>query len=120
MDDGVVNDSGEAIFTVHFKALVCRPLKNEVIDGIVTSVDRIGISLSVGSINCFVPHTQIPMEMKFSEEHNKFISEEDPSLEIKPNTILRFKVMSVNVKGQEGNSIMQVIGTIAEDYLGVY
>ena len=57
IQDGVVNDNGEAIFTVFFKALVYRPLKGEVIDGIVENVERVGIELSVGCVKIFIPHT---------------------------------------------------------------
>ena len=36
-----VNDDADVIFTVKFKALIHRPVKGEVQDGIVTKVDRV-------------------------------------------------------------------------------
>lgn len=57
IEDGIVNDNGEAVFTVSFKALVFRPLKGEVLDGIVEGVERVGLELSIGCVRIFVPHT---------------------------------------------------------------
>ena len=57
IEDGIINDNGDAIFTVHFKALVYRPLKGEVTDGIVENVERVGIELSIGCVKVFIPHT---------------------------------------------------------------
>ena len=57
IENGVVNQKGEAIFTVSFKALVFRPLKGEVLDGIVEGVEKVGLELSIGVVRIFVPHT---------------------------------------------------------------
>ena len=40
-----------------FKALVFRPLKGEVLDGVVEGVERVGLELSIGVVKIFVPHT---------------------------------------------------------------
>ena len=53
----MVNDNGEAVFKVSFKALVFRPLKGEVLDGIVQSVGKTGVTVSIGCVVAFVPHT---------------------------------------------------------------
>ena len=119
IDDGIVNDNGEAIFTVSFKALVFRPLKGEVLDGVVTGLERVGIEVKVGAVKAFIPHTKIPNEMKFSEEQTSFISEDDPTQLIKKDTVIRFKVENVSIKGQEGAAILHVIGNVADDYLGI-
>ena len=39
--EGFINDDADVIFTVKFKALIHKPVKGEVIDGIVTKVDRV-------------------------------------------------------------------------------
>ena len=57
IENGMINDNAEAIFSVAFKALVYRPLKGEVIDGIVIGVERVGLELSIGAIKVFIPHT---------------------------------------------------------------
>lgn len=101
-----MNDNGDAIFTVSFKALVYRPLKGEVLDGVVTGIEKVGIEVKVGACKVFIPHTKIPTEMKYSEEQNGFVSEEDQSQVIKNESIIRFKVENVSIKGQEGSAIM--------------
>lgn len=105
IEEGLVNDSGDAIFTVSFKAMVYRPLKGEVLDGIVSGVERVGIEVKVGACKAFIPHTKIPNDMKYTED-GTFSSEDDPSLVIKQDSIIRFKVENVSIKGQEGASIL--------------
>ena len=105
--------------------MVYRPLKGEVLDGVVSGVERVGIEVKVGACKAFIPHTKIPSDMNYSDDQQAFISREDPNMAIRPDAILRFKVENVSIKGQEGSSILvvcplmqSVIGTIAEDYLG--
>ena len=59
IENGVVSERGEAIFTVTFKALVFRPLRGEVLDGVVEGVERVGLELSIGVVRVFVPHTVV-------------------------------------------------------------
>ena len=102
-----------------FQALVYRPLRGEVIDGIVSGVEKVGIEVKVGACKAFIPHTRIPNDIKYSEEAQAFKSDDDPTQVIGKDSIIRFKVENVSVKGQEGSSILSVIGTIAEDFLGL-
>jgi DNA-directed RNA polymerase subunit E'/Rpb7 len=74
IQDGIVNEEGEAVYTVQFKALVFKPLKGEVIDGIVTSVNKPGIHLKIGSVSAFIPHNKIPDYFKYDEENNYFVN----------------------------------------------
>ena len=39
--EGFVNDDADVIFSVKFKALIHKPVKGEVQDGIVIKVDRV-------------------------------------------------------------------------------
>ena len=53
--DGIVQDtSGDVIFTVKFKAITCRPLEQEVLDGTIQEVGNSGFSVRSGAINCFI------------------------------------------------------------------
>ena len=85
--------------------MVYRPLKGEVLDGIVSGVEKVGIEVRVGACKAFIPHTKIPNDMKYTED-GTFSSEDDPSLVIKQDSIIRFKVENVSIKGQEGASIL--------------
>ncbi len=86
--------------------MVYRPLKGEVLDGIVSGVERVGLEVRVGACKAFIPHTKIPSDMKYSEERQSFVSDDDPTNEIKGDTIIRFKVENVSIKGQEGAAIL--------------
>lgn len=57
IDQGIVNDTGDVVFKVVYKALVFRPIQNNVIDAIVEKVDQNGIELSVGACVLFVVRT---------------------------------------------------------------
>lgn len=101
-----MNDNGDTIFPITVKALVYRPLKNEVIDGVVKKVEQFGIEVEVGACVAFIPHTKIPSDLKYNEQINAFVSEEDPNSIIKKDELLRFKVENVSIKGQEGSSML--------------
>lgn len=55
--NGIVNASGDGVFTVAFKGLVYRPFKGEVCDAIATGVERVGIELAIGCLKVLIPHT---------------------------------------------------------------
>jgi len=77
IESGVVNQLGDAVFTVSFQALVFKPMKNEVLDGIVDGLERAGIQVKVGAVKAFIPHTQIPGSFRYSEEQMAFICDDD-------------------------------------------
>ena len=106
IENGIVNQNGEAIFTVSFKALVFRPLKGEILDGTVEGVERVGMELSCGSIKMFIPHTKIPSHLVYNQEQEAFVSSENPTCVIKKDKIIRFRVMNVSIKGQEQVGVM--------------
>ena len=42
-----------------FSALVFRPMKGEILDGIVEGIEKVGLELSIGVVKIFIPHTVI-------------------------------------------------------------
>ena len=55
VDDGRIQDtSGEVIYRVVFKALVFKPFKGEVLDGVVSAVDNNGFMIRSGPLESFV------------------------------------------------------------------
>ena len=55
ISDGRIQDtSGEVIYKVKFNALVFRPFKGEILDGIVTDVHSDGFHLQSGPLKSFV------------------------------------------------------------------
>lgn len=55
ISDGRVQDtSGDVIYKVKFKALVFRPFRGEVIDGVVAEVSNNGIIIQSGPLHSFI------------------------------------------------------------------
>lgn len=79
IENGVVNQFGEALFTVRFKALVFRPLKGEVLDGVVEGIERVGIEVGIGGFRVFIPHTKIPERMQYNSKTERFEGKEEGS-----------------------------------------
>lgn len=50
----VIPGSGSAEFEVKYRAIVWRPFKGEVVDGIVTTVNNHGIFVDVGPLRVFI------------------------------------------------------------------
>jgi DNA-directed RNA polymerase II subunit RPB7 len=112
---GKINDTdGHATFPVRYKAIVFRPFKNEVMDAIVTAVNKMGFFALVGPMQVFVSKYSIPPDMTFDQESTtpRFVGEED--LKIQKDSEVRLKILNYK---REGNDLF-AIGTIREDYLG--
>jgi DNA-directed RNA polymerase II subunit RPB7 len=63
---GKVQDTtGEVIFKVKFKALVFKPYKNEVLDGIVAEVNSDGIFIESGPLRSFISKAVIIIDCVF-------------------------------------------------------
>lgn len=45
---------GGAEFKIVYKAIVYRPFKGEVVDGVVVSVNKMGVFADVGPLQCFI------------------------------------------------------------------
>lgn len=112
--DGVIQSStGFATYQLKFTAIVFRPFKNEVLDGICEVVNNIGIFLKVGPLSCFISHLSIPPDMQFDASSSSYKTD-DETLVIKVSTPLRFKVVGTRVDASD----IFAIGTLMDDYLG--
>ncbi|KAH9930208.1 RNA polymerase Rpb7 [Fomitopsis serialis] len=85
----VLPGSGQAEFITRYRAIVFKPFKGEVVDGV---VNNMGFFAEVGPLTVFVSH-QI----------------------IEKNTKVRLKIVGTRVDATE----IFAIGTIKEDHLGV-
>ena len=55
ISSGKVQDTtGEVIFKVKFKALVFKPFKGEILDGLVSEVNQDGIFIESGPLRSFI------------------------------------------------------------------
>ncbi|KAL1603966.1 DNA-directed RNA polymerase II subunit [Paraconiothyrium brasiliense] len=109
-DGQVVPGSGSAEYTVHYKAIVWRPYKGEVMDGIVTSVVRSGFFVSCGSLEAFM----IPSEIKYDANATPPHWTDNADQVIEKGTNVRIKIKGVRSEVDR----QFAIGTMKEDYLG--
>ncbi|KIJ21169.1 hypothetical protein PAXINDRAFT_6942 [Paxillus involutus ATCC 200175] len=104
----VISGSGQAEFVTRYRAIVFKPFKGEVVDGVVNNVNKMGFFADVGPLQLIHP------DMKFDPNSNppSFASEDQI---IEKNTRVRLKIVGTRVDATE----IFAIGTIKEDHLGV-
>lgn len=52
----IIPGDGSAEFEVKYRAVVWRPFKGEVVDGIVSNVQQLGVLVDVGPLTVFISH----------------------------------------------------------------
>ncbi|GAA6023566.1 hypothetical protein JCM10207_005716 [Rhodosporidiobolus poonsookiae] len=112
---GRIMEDGQAVFSMRYRAIVYRPFRGEVVDGVVTNVNKMGIFVDVGPLQCFISTHLVPPDFAFDPNANPpcFSSTEDTML-IQKSTKIRLKIVGTRVDATE----IFAIGTIKEDYLG--
>jgi DNA-directed RNA polymerase II subunit RPB7 len=111
--------AGVVTFPIRFTAVVFRPFKGEVLDAVVTTVNKLGFFADVGPLQVFVSKHLIPSDMSFDDKSNpqsyvSQISDEQP-LRVTKDSEVRLRVIGTRVDATE----IFAIGTIKEDYLGI-
>lgn len=114
--DGMIESStGFATYQLKFKAIVFRPFKNEVLDGVVEQVNKVGIFVKTGPLSCFISRHSIPNDMAFdSVQGSGCYKTADDSLTIQAETHIRYKVVGTRVDASD----IFAIATLMDDYLG--
>ncbi|GAA5866769.1 hypothetical protein JCM8547_003558 [Rhodosporidiobolus lusitaniae] len=112
---GRISEDGQAVFSIKYQAIVYRPFRGEVVDGVVGNVNKMGIFVDVGPLQCFISTHLVPPDFAFDPNANPpcFSSTED-TLSIQKGTKIRLKIVGTRVDATE----IFAIGTIKEDYLG--
>jgi len=110
----VVAGSGHAEYTVHYKAVVWRPFRGEIIDGVVSSVIRSGFFVKCGSLQAFVGRSMIPSEIKYDANATPPQWTDNTDQVIEKGTQIRIKIKGLRSEVDK----MFAIGTMKEDYLG--
>ncbi|KZO92927.1 hypothetical protein CALVIDRAFT_486792, partial [Calocera viscosa TUFC12733] len=106
--------NGQAEFITTYRAIVFKPFKGEVLDSVVTSVNKMGFFAEVGPLQVFVSAHLVHPDMKFdSTAANACFASQDQVIE--KDTHVRLKLVGTRVDATE----IFAIGTIKEDHLGV-
>ncbi|KAK8181674.1 DNA-directed RNA polymerase II 19 kDa polypeptide [Phyllosticta capitalensis] len=110
----VMPGTGYIEYNVHFKAIVWRPFKGEIMDGIVTAVHDSGFFVEIGPLNGFVVSSMIPSNIRYDGNATPPQWTNNADQVIEKGTHVRVKVKGLRT--EMGN--MYAIATIKEDYLG--
>lgn len=111
---GQIDENGFAKFALSYKAIVFRPVVNEVIDAVVTKVDKMGLFCNAGPLNIFVHNDQMPSDMCYDQQAGAFVCR-DEGIEIKERTEIRLRIKGFRFDVDK----IFAVGTIKGDYLGV-
>jgi len=117
ISEGMVTDDGtaRAKFRVEFDAIAFRPFKGQVLDAVVTEVNKFGFFAEAGPLSLFVSNQLIEDDMTFeSVDENAYVSA-DGEVRIQKNAEVRVRVVGMRIDASE----IFCIATIKEDYLGV-
>ncbi|KAF9039162.1 hypothetical protein BJ165DRAFT_1416534 [Panaeolus papilionaceus] len=111
--------SGLAEFITRYRAIVFKPFKGEVVDGVVNNVNKMGFFADVGPLTVFVSHQELTMfplvylDMKFDASSNppSFIPDGQVSIPNNYHLSTFIRIYLINFSSQFA------IGTIKEDHL---
>ncbi|KAM6158150.1 DNA-directed RNA polymerase II subunit RPB7 [Rhynchocyon petersi] len=105
---------GFVLYPVKYKAIVFRPFKGEVVDAIVTQVNKVGLFTEIGPMSCFISRHSIPSEMEFDPNSNPpCYKTMDEDIVIQQEDEIRLKIVGTRV---DKNDIF-AIGSLMDDYL---
>eukprot|EP00878_Enallax_costatus_P004561 GHUV01004802.1.p1 GENE.GHUV01004802.1~~GHUV01004802.1.p1 ORF type:complete len:174 (+),score=17.15 GHUV01004802.1:291-812(+) len=107
--------SGLASFKATFQCICFRPFKSEVLDCVVSSVNKMGFFADAGPVQIFVSSHLIPDDYEYTSVNGDAFVSTDQSHHIKEGSEVRIKVVGVRADAQD----MYCIGSMKEDYLGV-
>ena len=116
---GVIEyDTGAVVFSVQYEALLFRPVKNEVVDAVVTDVTQMGFFAFVGPLRVFVSSHQFPPDLNGTEggefTGSAWVSG-DGQIHLRDGCGVRVRIMGTVV--EQGD--VSCIGTIDQDFLGL-
>lgn len=110
----VLPGSSFAEFKILFTAVVWRPFKGQVCDGMVSSVVPNGIFVDVGPLTVFVSRAMIPPEIKYDGNATPPQFTDNGEQVIERGTQVRVKIKGI--RGEKDQ--MFAIGSVREDFLG--
>nr|ACO10540.1 DNA-directed RNA polymerase II subunit RPB7 [Caligus rogercresseyi] len=108
--------NGFVIYPVKYKAIVFRPFKGEVLDAVVTQVNKVGLFTEIGPPSCFISRHSIPADMTFDPNSNPpCYKTNNEEVTIHQDDDIRLKIVGTRVDASD----IFAIGTLMDDYLGL-
>lgn len=113
----IIDGVGSAEFTIKYQAILFKPFKGEVLDAVVTTVNKMGFFAEVGPLNIFVSNHLIPSEFTFDPNVTApcYVGEEGINQRIAKDELVRLRIIGTRIDATE----IFAIGTLKEDYLGL-
>ncbi|KAL8516268.1 hypothetical protein ACS0TY_014797 [Phlomoides rotata] len=113
---GLIRDgTGFVTFPVKYQCVVFRPFKGEILEAVVTMVNKMGFFAEAGPVQIFVSNHLIPDDMEFQSGDVPNYTTSDGSVKIQKDSEVRLKIIGTRVDATE----IFCIGTIKDDFLGV-
>ncbi|BFZ54274.1 DNA-directed RNA polymerase II subunit [Savitreella phatthalungensis] len=109
----IIPGQGMAEFIVRYEALVWKPFKGEVVDAIVSVINKMGFFADAGPLSVFVSQRLMPAELKFDPASNPPNWSGD-DMTVDKGSRVRLRLVGTRVDATE----IFAIGTMKEDYLG--
>ncbi|KAH7542386.1 hypothetical protein FEM48_Zijuj02G0067900 [Ziziphus jujuba var. spinosa] len=132
---GLIRDgTGFVTFPVKYQCVVFRPFKGEILEAVVTMVNKMGFFAEAGPVQIFVSNHLIPDDMEFQSGDMPNYTTSDGSVKIQKDSEVRLKIIGTRVDATEivcpstilsstfdslSSSYLFCIGTIKDDFLGV-
>ncbi|EFN54224.1 hypothetical protein CHLNCDRAFT_36106 [Chlorella variabilis] len=107
--------SGSAVFNLKYKCICMKPFKGQVMDVVVTSVNKMGFFAEAGPLQVFVSNHLIPEGFEFNTAHEPCYQTADGEQKIVPGSEVRLRIVGTRVDASD----IFAVGSIKEDYLGV-
>ncbi|KAL9251972.1 DNA-directed RNA polymerase II subunit RPB7-like protein [Drosera capensis] len=112
--------TGFVTFPVKYQCVIFRPFKGEILEAVVTMVNKVGLVLmgffaEAGPVQIFVSNHLIPDDMEHQSGDIPNYTTSDGSVKIQKDTEVRLKIIGTRVDATE----IFCIGTIKDDFLGV-
>lgn len=94
----ILAGQGFVVYPVKYKAIVFRPFKGEVLDAVVTQVNKVGMFAEIGPLSCFISHHSIPADMQFCPNGNPpCYKSKDEDVVIALEDKIRLKIVGTRV-----------------------
>lgn len=99
--------AGLVTFPVRFMAVVFRPFKGEVLDAVVTTVNKMGFFAEVGPLQVFVSKHSMPGDLEFDPQNNppSYVSQisDDQPVRISKDSEVRLRLIGIRVDATEAS-----------------